>query len=545
MFARVKKSGKYEYLQLVESYRENKKPKQRVIITLGRMDQMQDKGEIERLTKSLARFSKKSLLVLNSESNPNVITKKIGPSLIFERLWRETGIYSVIKDILRDRKYEFDVERAIFTTVLHRLFISGSDRNCDYWRNNYKIQDTDHLSLHHLYRAMCFLGEELTDKEERTVFTKRRIKDLIEEELFFSRQDIFSGLEMVFFDTTSLHFEGNGGELGEHGHSKNNRPDLKQMIIAVLLDNTGMPLCCEMWPGNTADVTTLIPVIENVKKRFNVYNFCIVADRGMISRKSLEVLESPDCEIQYILGVRMRNEKAVRDEVLSRPGRYKEVYPESQKRQDPSPLKVKEVCYDDKRYIVCLNEKQARKDKYDREAIISSLQKKLKQGASSLVGNKGYRRYLKADKQTFDINYDKIKYEESFDGKWVLRTNTDLPAEEVALRYKELWMVEKIFRDMKSLLDTRPIYHRIEEAIVGHVFCSYLSLVLLKELTNRLQASGVSFEIDRIMMDLKALQETTIEENSRKFILRSECQGQCAKIFRSVGVAIPPTIRET
>jgi transposase len=543
VFVRVKKSGRNEYLQIVESYRENKKPKQRVVATLGRLDQMQDKGEIEKLARSLARFSKKSLLVLCNESNPLVVTKIIGPSLIFERLWKETGISSIIRDLLSARKFEFDVERAIFTTVLHRLINSGSDRNCDYWRQSYKIHDSERLSLHHFYRAMCFLGEELAE-EEQTVFSKRRTKDLIEEELFFSRNDIFSGLEMVFFDTTSIHFEGEGGNLGEHGHSKNNRPDLKQMIIAVLINESGFPLCCEMWPGNIADVTTLIPIIENVKKRFKVNNFCIVADRGMISKKVLEVLESPKSDIKYILGVRMRKENDVKKEVLSRTGRYREVYPESQMTKDPSPLKVKEVLLNGKRYIVCLNERQARKDSHDREVIVSSLQDKLRGSSGSLVGNKGYRKYLKVNKQSFYIDYDKIEDEKRFDGKWVLRTNTDLQASEVALRYKELWMVEKIFRDMKSLLDTRPIFHRIEETIVGHVFCSFLSLILLKELTTRLQKRGLIFEMDRIMMDLQALQETTIEENGKKFIIRSDCQGNCNDVFRSVGVAIPPIIRE-
>ena len=545
MFARIKKSGKYEYLQIVENRRENKKSKQRVIATLGRLDKMQDKGEVERLTRSLSRFSRKAMLILSSESNPKANVKKIGPSLIFERIWKETGIASILRNLLSNRKFEFDVERAIFITVLHRLMISGSDRNCDYWRQNYKIQGSEELSLHHFYRAMCFLGEETSNQTKAGPFTARRSKDIIEEELFFSSRDIFSSLEMVFFDTTSIYFEGDGGDkIGTYGHSKDHRPNLKQMIVGVLMTNTGMPLCCEMWPGNIADVTTLIPIIEGIKKRFGVHHFCIVADRGMISKKTLEQLELPESTINYILGARMRKVDEVKKEVLSRGGRYKEIHPESKSKKDPSPLKVKEVLYKDKRYIVCLNTKQARKDSLDRENILISLQDKLKQGVGSLIGNKGYRKYLKIERQSVSINYDKIKYEQRFDGKWVLRTNTDLSAEEVALRYKELWMVEHIFRNMKSLLETRPIYHRIDETICGHVFCSFLALVLLKELECRLEKAGYDFEWEKVRQDLKALQEITIEENNRTFAIRSECQGTCGKVFQAIGVAIPPSIIE-
>ncbi len=544
MFARTKKSGKYEYLQIVENYREGRKTKQRVITTLGRLDKLQDKEQIEGLIRSLARFSKKSLLILSDKSNLNTTSKIIGPSLIFERLWKETGIASIIRKILKDRNFEYDVERAIFTTVLHRLMISGSDRNCDYWRQNYLIKGSGELSLHHFYRAMIFLGEELSDQNKASTLGKRRIKDIIEEELFFLHHDLFSGLEMVFFDTTSIHFEGEGDTLGERGHSKSHRPDLNQMIIGVLMDDNGIPLCCEMWPGNTADVTTFLPIIESIKKRFGVHDFCIVADRGMISQKTIEAMESPDSQTKYILGVKMRQEKTVKREVLSRSGRYKEVYPESSKRKDPAPLQVKEVIHNGIRYIVCLNTKQARKDSHDREMIVESLEEKLKQVPGKLIGNKGYRKYLKVNKQSMKINYEKIKNEERYDGKWVLRTNTALTADEVALRYKELWMVEKIFRDMKSLLETRPIYHHLSETICGHVFCSFLSLVLLKELEQRLEKSGHDFEWGRIKLDLQALQEITIEKNEKHFALRSYCQGVCGKVFQAVGVAIPSSIRE-
>ena len=544
MFARLKKTGHYEYLQIVENRREGKKTIQRVVATIGRMDQLRARGEIEGLARSLSRFSEKVLMVLSGRSDGiHAEAKKIGPALVFDRLWKELGIVRTLGRLLSDRKFGFDVERAIFLTVLHRLFVSGSDRSCDKWHRDYVIKGVDDLSLHHLYRAMAFLGEEIEDQRDRTPFSPRCTKDLIEEDMFALRQDLFSGLDIVFFDTTSVYFEGAGGEtIGQLGHSKDHRPDLSQMVVGVILDNSGNPICCEMWPGNTADVNSLIPVIKRIKQRFHISSFCIVSDRGMISEETMAYLEKE--KIPYILGARMRRVKEIKEEVLSRGGRYREVYPEGLFSKDPAPLKVKEITVDNRRYIVCLNERQARKDAADRQTIIDTLEEKIRSNPKSLVGNKGYRKYLSMDKDTVSINQQKVREEERFDGKWVLKTNAEFTAVQVALKYKELWQVEQVFRDMKSILDTRPIFHQKDETIRGHVFCSFLALVLRKELDRRLEKAGHCFEWADIKQDLKSLQEIIIEDNGKKLAIRSECKGICGKVFQAVKMAIPLTIRE-
>jgi transposase len=316
------------------------------------------------------------------------------------------------------------------------------------------------------------------------------------------------------------------------------------MIVGVVLDDQGMPLCCEMWPGNTTDVKTLVPVVERIRNRFHVVNSCLVADRGMISKETLEVLEDPTNTTPYILGVRMRQLKEVREEVLARAGRFQEVTSVGASTKDPSPLKVKEVWLGEKRYIVCLNPKQAAKDAADREAILEALRHQLTKNPKGLVGNKGYRKYLKIQRGSVTIDMAKAKQESRFDGKWVLQTNTKLPAATVALKYKELWQVEQAFRDIKTMFETRPVFHKCTETIRGHVFCSFLALMLRKELYRRLEAHGHSFEWADIKQDLKALQETILEDDGKRLAVRSQCLGTCGKVFQSVGVAIPPTIRE-
>jgi hypothetical protein len=550
MFFRTKTSGTRSYLQIVENRWEDGRTRQRVVASLGRLDQLQQSGQLDALLASGARLSQ-SVLLLSEHARGRLLTittRRIGPALIFQRLWQQTGCRHVIEHLLDGRRFEFDVERAVFLTALHRMFASGSDRAADKWKQDCQIDGCEPLQLHHLYRAMAWLGEELPGDQQvgRTPFAPRCTKDRIEEALFAHRRDLFTGLQLVFFDTTSIYFEGEGGqEMGQRGYSKDHRPDLYQMVVGAVLDGQGRPICCELWPGNTTDVTTLIPVADRLRRRFGIGKVCIVADRGMISQETIQALESDERGWQYILGARMRSQNEVKDEVLSRAGRYRVVHPQRSGGDDPSPLKVKEVWVDDRRYVVCLNEDQARKDATDREAIVAALREQLRRGAKSLVGNKGYRRYLSSgDSAGLAIDEAKIAEEARYDGKWVLRTNTDLDSAEVALQYKRLWMVEHWFRSCKSLLQTRPIYHRCDETIRGHVFCSFLALVLRQELQARLEGRGHDLEWADVIGDLDRLQMVEVDQDGKRFLLRTEVQGTCGHVFQAVGVALPPTVQQ-
>ena len=261
MFVRVKKVGTYRYLQIAQNRREGKRVKQSIIATLGRLDNLAASGAIDQLLRSAARFAERLMVLAEHSSDahdaPDANVVSIGPALIFERLWRETGCQQVVRKLLATRHHHFDVERAVFMTVLHRLMVSGSDRSALRWRRDQAIDSTAGLELQHLYRAMGWLGEALDDPDPDAP-SPRRTKDLIEEELFARRRDLFTALDLVFFDTTSLFFTGNGGDtLGQYGKSKDHRSDCKQMVLGMVLDGDGIPVCSEMWPGNTTDVTTL------------------------------------------------------------------------------------------------------------------------------------------------------------------------------------------------------------------------------------------------------------------------------------------------
>jgi transposase len=548
MFFRVKRAGFYQYLQIVHSVRQGDKVRQQVFGTLGRLDELKASGRLEALIRSGLRHCEKLALIdAHAAGETQAVTvQRIGPDLVFGRLWKECGIQEVIQSLLQTRRYDFDVERAIYLTVLHRLFASGSDRAAERWREDYLIAGTERLELHHLYRAMAFLGQEIEAKGQKTLGSPRCLKDLIEEELFERRRDLFTEVDLVFFDTTSLYFEGRGGEsIGKRGHTKDHRPDLYQMVVGMALDVEGRPICCEMWPGNTADVKTLTPIVKRMRERFRLREITVVADRGMVSQATLEAFEKSDPPVRYIVGVRMRRQKEVNTSVLGSRARWFESVPERSHAKDPAPLKVKEVWVKERRYIVCLNEEERRKDAHDRETIVAHLKEQLHKGDKSLVGNKGYRRYLKVEGSGhFVIDEKQVKAEERYDGIWVLRTNTVYNAETAAHVYKALWTVEDIIRTSKSILETRPIYHKRDVTIRGHVFCSFLALVLKQELESRMKQAVLEWEWKEVIRGLDALQQVEANFQGRCFLFRSQLSADASQAVRATGVAIPPTLRE-
>ena len=546
MYFRKKTSGGRAYLQIVESRRDGAQVRQQVIATLGRIEDLRDSGQLERLLRSGARFAAKAIVV-NALAEGTVTAnaaRRIGPALVFERLWEETGCRAVIEDLAGSRKHGFPLERAVFLTVLHRLFAGGSDRAADRWREDYTIDGVEDLDLHHLYRAMAWLGEEQGGDQQdgATPFAPRCQKDVVEEELFARRRDLFSKLDLVFMDTTSLYFEGEGGQtLGQRGFSKDHRPDLNQMILAVLLDGDGRPVCTEMWPGNTADVGSLVPVVDRLRKRFSIQRICVVADRGMISAETIAELEARG--FFYILGVRERSDKLVRELVLDDPAPF--IPLTIAKRDKDIDYEAKAVALAGRRYIVCRNREEMKKDAAARAAILTALERQLKKGDKSLVGNKGYRRFLATpDDDHFAIDRAKAEEDAKFDGIFVLRTNTNLSPLDAMLCYKRLWMVERAFRTSKSLFATRPIFHKLDETIRGHVSCSFLALVLKKELEDRIATLGQANSWPDILADLDSLTETEVEQDGKRFLLRTPPRPAASLALRAAGVALPPTVRQ-
>jgi hypothetical protein len=537
MFIRVKKIGPYEYLYLVENAREGGRHVQRVIKALGRRDEVENSDLLDGLIASAARHSRRSIVLSSFYRGelPELRRLSIGPDLVFGRLWQETGCADVLRQLLGERQFGFDVERAIYLTVLHRLMVSGSDRHAHDWHQRLRIPGAEALTLRQAYKAMAWLGETTDDD--------RPITELIEEALYRHRQPLFGELSVAFFDTTSLYFEGRGGAtLGQRGFSKDFRPQLHQVVLGIVLDGHDRPIASFLWPGNTADVTTLLPVVERLRTRFAISRACVVADRGMISAATIAGLEAQG--IDYILGVRERSTAEVRTTVIDDDGVAVPLTILRQKGE--TDLAIKDVVLGGRRYVLARNPEQARKDAETRTALLAGLERKLTQGDKALVGNAGYRRFL-ADPagEGFTIDTAKVEADARYDGLFVLRTNTKLTALQVVLRYRNLLAVEQGFLAAKTLLATRPIFHRTDAAIRGHIFCTFLALVLRKELMDRLAARHLAMpEWQQVVDDLADLSEIEVEQDGRCALLRTAPGSTIDALCRAVGITLPPVFQE-
>lgn len=520
----VQKSGEYEYLQLVESVRDGEKVRQKVIGTLGRADKVIASGKIDSLIRSLAKYSQ-HLKVVEASRKPDIealSSSEWGPALAFGSLWEKQGVADLINKLAQGRRFEFDVERACFAMALHRLCAPGSDLQTSRWVSTIEAPGLDALSLQHFYRTAAFLAD---------------VRDELETELSWRDRDLFSlEFDVIFIDTTSLYvYRDSETELRKRGYSRDRRPDLPQFVLCVVVNRHGWPVAWDIFPGNTADRRSLDLMVGKLRKRLKIHDVVLVGDRGMISADTIRLLtDDKDAPFSYVLGCRMRKQKEVTAEVLARAGRYRKV---------ADNLEVKEVRVGDRRYVVCRNPVEVAKDQAAREAILAKLQATLSEkGPKAIIGNRGYARFVRVARGGVSVNQDAVDSDARMDGKFVLTTNTNMPAAEVATTYKSLWRVERTFREQKSTLEVRPIYHQRDDTSIGHIVASFLALRLEVDLQRRLEERQVEVSWPDLMTDLKKVQSVLIELEGSRYRLRTALQGSSLHAFHASGTRIPPSV---
>ena len=507
------------YLQLVETARENGHVHQRVVANLGRLEELQQDGQLERLVEGLRRYTELALVKEKATVLKTGPDREWGPALVFRALWEELGLGGIVSAMRQSTDLLFDVDAALFAMVLNRLCDPFSKLGVSKWADTVYYPPFEQLELQHYYRALDFLAER---------------KEKIEEQLFSHVKDLFHlQLDLVFWDTTSTYFEGKGPTpLARYGHSKDARPDRLQVVIGLLLTQEGIPVAHEVFPGNMADVNSFAEALRILQKRFLIRKVILVGDRGMVSDHVLKEIEAQ--KLEYIVGVRMRKLK-IMAEVLSRAGRYKEVAPN---------LKVKEVRHEEKRYLVCLNPEEAEYDRQARESTVRKLKEKLQRdGLKALVGNSGYRRFLKVTGTEAVIDEKVVAKEARYDGKYVLMTNNEvLSPEEVALAYKGLWRVERAFREMKSGLDLRPVFHWKNDRVRGHIMICFLAFLLESALRRRLQEISSEVPYIDLMQDLKQVRAFELDLDGVRYLLRPPLYGRSYEAFKAAGIRPPSEV---
>jgi len=520
---RNKDGSTRDYLQLVESHRENGKVRQQLVCSVGRLDVLHTSGGLDRLIASLARHSERCWVEAEAGGLLSW-ARTYGPVLVFRRLWEDLGLSRQMGLLQSATGLQFSIDETAFAMVLHRLLDPGSKRATHRWLETVYRPEFESLELQHLYRCLDHLAEG---------------KEVVEDGLFSRNRDLFSlDVDLVLFDTTLVHFEGQGPEdLATQARPGNYR-DCVKVLVGLIMTGDGFPVAQHIFPGNTADIDAFRAAIEDIRRRFCIRRVIIVADRGMVSGQLMEELEKEakgQPKVDYILGMRLRKSKEVREEVLRRAGRYQEV---------ADNLRVKEVRINGHRYVVCHNIEEEERDRKRREEIIERTRQDLnRKGAKAFIIPRGLRRFVELIGGEMVIKERAIKEETRYDGKWVLRTSTELPTAEVALAYKSLWQIEHAFRELKSGLEIRPVFLRTQDHVRGHLVVCFLALVLETALARLLKDHGSSSSYREVLTDLEQMRAVRFETRGKTWLWRTELPNQAYEAFRATGLRPPARVQ--
>jgi transposase len=525
MYIRIKKvktsSGKLrEYMLLVEGERIQGKVRQRTIANLGRLDLIKETNMADLLIDKLKDYAKTSKLMDIAKTSCDW-SKEYGILLILRRLWEEIGLDELFKKYLSKYKYRTNLAEATLSLVISRLISAGSEHHTAEWLSSVYEPKWQGIKLQQLYRALDFVERHKVD---------------LEKDLFFKTANLFNQeLDLVMFDTTSVKYWGEAEdvELLQYGYSKEKRGDLKQLIIGILMTKEGLPVACEVFPGNTSDLKSFLYIIEKLKEEYEIGKLIWVADRGMVSTDNISKLN--ELKQEYILGVKMRQfDREKKDKFLSLDGMFPV-------RDD---LYVKEIVIPNEgRYIICFNPKEAELEQKKRDFFRQVLEKKIEKSTTKewIIKN-GYRKYIDIAKGEIELNYKRLRAEGQFDGKWVLLTNSKLDSKQVALSYKDLWQIEAGFRDLKDDLEVSPIYHFTERRITAHIFVSFLSLLLKIAFGKKLKLVDKNTSYSEAFNAVREIKAVKLTEGRKEIIFRTEFPAKANLAFKAVGVAPPPRI---
>ena len=517
------------YLALAHNERVNGTSSTRVLLNFGREDQL-DPDALRRLVSSLTRYlGDPDPYATDPDADPGQVglsvteSKSVGGVWLLDALWHQLGIDTSLRKVLGGRRFTTDVERVLFALVANRALDPCSKLAAADWAcRDVAVPGLGFMDEDQAYRAMDLLVEADTCAE-------------VQEQVFFKVADLYNlEVDIILFDTTSTYFERDtpdtDPETGEpgfrrYGHSKDHRSDLPQVIIGLAVTKEGIPVRVWTWPGNTTD-TAVLPEVRDGMRDWNLGRVITIVDRGFSSNANLDYLHRGGGH--WIAGERMRDGSADAAEALARPGRYTTV---------DDHLKVKEVLLESTpgvRWIVCWNTAEAAKDKARRDDAVARLEteldrigaararaeqvlkkatvkKTVKRLESELAGHaraecalrehRTLGRYLRQlTSGRLVIDRAAVNAEAKLDGKYLLSTSDQhLTAVEVAVSYKNLLEAERGFRDLKSTLLLRPVFHRLEHRIRAHVLICWLALLLIRIAEQRTETTWnrIAHEMDR------------------------------------------------
>jgi len=541
MFIKTTRNNKGQgYFHLVESYREDGKVKQRVLLSLGR----QEEGKLQQLAAALNKHTETIRAIELSQSIDVKHTYIAGPLLILQRVMEDLGIEKIAKQIAsKHDRLGFDLPKTLFTLIASRWVEPVSKLELyEKWIGRfYPALVDNNVRLHQLYRCLDVMAKH---KEEIENFLYREGRDL------FSMQT-----DVVLYDLTTLRFESTREDtdsLRRFGYSKEHRHDCTQVVLGLLTDTEGIPLCFEVHPGNTFEGKTLKGIVDKMKNKFQVRRFIFVADRGLFSSDNLTYIKEQKGE--FVVGMRLGKLQKPTD-VFYDTKKYKWIN---------DGLAIYETTYKGDRLIITWAKARADKDRKTREEVLEKIRKKLsskRATAKQFITQKPFKKYILIDGKKPILNQEAIAAEEKKDGFFGIITNVkDMKPEQIVTQYKELWHIEDAFGELKGNLQVRPIFHWTNRRIIGHLTICFLAYLCQAYLTKKLRQKKIKLQSKAIdenlireraltaptaIQELASLMVVPVDTSSKRVWIRTDIGQNGVELFKTLGMQIPPKILKT
>jgi transposase len=522
---RNKDGSVVRYVQLAHNHRKGSSTQAEVLVQLGREDRL-DMDGLRRLVGSITRYlAGAGALPPTTDGGQDQAlavesSRTLGAVWLLDGLWQRLGVADALRGVLGARRFTTDVERVLLALVANRAVDPMSKLSAAEWASqDAAIPRLAGMDDDQAYRAMDLLVE--ADIQAR-----------MQEAVFFAAAHLLNlEVDLLFFDTTSTFFERDGEDgFRRFGHSKDHRPDLPQIVIGLAVTREGIPVRVWCWPGNTNDQAVLKQVKDDLRG-WRLGRVVTVVDRGFSSDDNLAYLTRAGGH--WIAGERLRDGTADVAEVLARQGRYQQVRDN---------LRVKEVRVGDgeaaRRFVLCHNPEQAERDRTQREQAVVRLEAELERIAT-LRDHPTLGRWLRQSPGgRLVIDRAKLKTEAKLDGKFLLSTSDpDLSAEDIALGYKNLLEAERCFRDLKTTLELRPVWHRLERRIRAHVLLCWLALLLV-----RVAERQTTQTWRRINLELGRLHLVTLSGPAGRVEQTTALTPTQRELFTATGIAPPPRV---
>jgi transposase len=549
MFIKINPSKNFKYVQLVQSRWENGKSKHEVLVNLGRLDQIENNPDFQKVFIKLAQIAGAKSTNIDDCSEAQMLNWGY---LVYKKLWEQFKLDEILSALqLKTGKTKFSLNNACLLMAIQHLLSPTSKLGS--YESQQRYANFPEVDLNHLYRSLDILCEG---------------KEVIESHLFYSNRDLFNmQIDVVFYDVTTFHFESvRQDSLRDFGFSKNAKFNEVQVVLGMLVDCEGRPVGYELFPGNTFEGKTLDAALESIEKRFGIRNIIIVADRGINSKMNLKHII--DKGYGYIVASRIKSmPEDIQAKILNREDyitlsqnekdgivQYKAIdyinqFKIKDENRSENVKRKKQIIVElSEKLIVTYSDKRAKKDKADRERLLKKANALLEDKAKIRSSNKrGGKKYIKETKKTdWTLDMPAIERDEQWDGYYGIQTSEkNLSVEKILEAQRTLYKIEESFRIMKSTLEVRPIFHWTEDRIKGHFVICFLAFLLERTLEIKLKDEEGVASPEKIRSALNSMQFAEIELQGSKFLVKTKSKELSSKILRKLRIQPPKNIIPT